>query len=211
RARDAVVPVTWVPSIESLVATRDAIGGADRSGGIALSLEPVWLSSRQSLRRRLGDARSAIPSLEAVVLRGSAPLDHRAVLVEEGIRTICLDGFSDVARVSRRPAPRGWPCRTIVWGLWEVRGGPQPARGMVRSLLSWRSGPDPAPGSLAILHAGQAGEGVRATSARLERLIAWVERRRRSEPLHLAGLCDVPDLLAGAGQGPLAGSVLKAA
>ena len=45
----------------------------------------------------------------------------------------------------------------------------------------------------------------------LERLLGWVDRRRRTDTLHLAGLCDVPALLAGAGQMPLGGSVLKAA
>ena len=154
RAREAIVPVTWVASIDSLAATSGAIGGADRSGGIALALEPSWFSSRQMLRRMLGRARTAVPSLSTVVLRGAAPLDHRAVLVEEGIRTICVDSFDDVARVSRRPAPQGWPCRTVVWGLWEVKSVPQTARGMLRSLIPWRSAPRPALGSLALLHAG---------------------------------------------------------
>ena len=214
RAREAIVPVTWVASIDSLAATSGAIGGADRSGGIALALEPSWFSSRQMLRRMLGRARTAVPSLSTVVLRGAAPLDHRAVLVEEGIRTICVDSFDDVARVSRRPAPQGWPCRTVVWGLWEVKSVPQTARGMLRSLIPWRSAPRPALGSLAVLHAGQGstdGEAPRATMGHLERLLGWVERRRRSDTLHLAGLCDVPALMAGAGQMPLAGSVLKAA
>jgi len=214
RTREAVVPVTWVASIDALAATRDAIGGADRSGGIAVALEPDWFSSRQMLRRMLGQARTAVPSLATVVLRGAAPLDHRAVLVEEGIRTICVDGFDDVARVSRRPAPQGWPCRTVVWGLWEVKSGPQTARGVLGSLMPWRSGPRPASGSLAVLHAGRAAaeaDAPLATMAQLDRLLGWAERRRRSDTLHLAGLCDVPALLAGAGQMPLSGSVLKAA
>jgi hypothetical protein len=213
RTRQAVVPVTWVTPIESLASTLDVLGGADRSGGVALEMDPSWLSSRQSLRRMLGRARATIPSLDTVVLRGPVPLEHRAVLVEEGIRTVAVDGFSDVARVSRRPAPHGWPCRSVVWGLWEVRSGSPSPSTMIAKLFSWGSFQRPVPGGLAVLHAGEGlpGDSSQATLGRLERLLSWVDRQRRSGTLHLAGLADVPALLAGAGHLTLRGSVLKAA
>lgn len=213
RSREAVVPVTWVTPLESLASTCDVLGGADRSGGVALALEPSWLSSRQCLRGMLGRARAVVPSLDAVVLRGAGPLEHRAVLVEEGIRTVAVETFQDVAKVSRRPAPHGWPCRSVVWGLWEVRSGSPPPSGMIARLFSWRSFPRPAPGGLAVVHVGDGlpGDASPATMSRLDRLVAWVDRRRRSGALHLAGLTDVPALLAGVGRVPLRGSVLKAA
>lgn len=213
RTREAVVPVTWVATLESLASTRDVLGGADRSGGLALALEPAWLSSRQCLRGMIGRARAVVPSLDAVVLRGAAPLEHRAVLVEEGIRTVAVDAFGDVAKVSRRPAPDGWPCRSVVWGLWEIRSGPVPASGVMARLFSWRSFPRTTPGGLAIVHVGEepSGDSSPTTTNRLERLLGWVDRQRRSEAVHLAGLTDVPALLAGVGRLPLHGSVLKAA
>lgn len=213
RTREAVVPVTWVAPLESLASTCDVLGGADRSGGVALAMDPSWLSSRQSLRGMLGRARAVVPSLDAAVLHGTEPLEHRAVLVEEGIRTVAVEAFGDVAKVSRRPAPHGWPCRSVVWGLWEVRSGSPPPAGMIARLFSWRSFPRSVPGGLAVVHVGEglSGDSSPATVNRLERLLAWVERQRRSGAVHLAGLTDVPALLAGVGRLPLRGSVLKAA
>lgn len=210
--RESVVPITWVAAIESLAETCDALGGADRSGGIALEIDPSWLSSRQRLRGMLGRARTDVPSLDAVVLRGGGPLEHRGVLVEEGIRTVAVDDFESVARVSRRPAPEGWPCRSVVWGLWEVRSGAPAAAGVIGRLLPWRSFPRPPAGGLAVVHVGHGlGGGSSSQTAHLERLLAWVERQRQRGGLHVAGLADVPALLAGVGRPPLCGSVLKAA
>jgi len=158
----------------------------------------------------LGRARAAIPSLDTVVLRGSTPLVHRAVLVEEGVRTICVDHFDDQTRGNRRPAPQGWVCRSVVWGLWEVQAAPQHFSGFVRKLFPWSEAPHLVSGSLAVLHAGSGGT-PRATHERLVKLLRWVDRKRCTGDLHLAGLVDVPALLKGAGHGAFGGSVLKAA
>ena len=208
--KQAIVPVTWVAATEDLERVRDAVGGADRSGGIALELSPSWFSSRQALRQMLGRARAAIPSLDTVVLRGSTPLIHRAVLVEEGVRTICVDHFDNQTRGNRRPAPQGWACRSVVWGLWEVQTTPPHFSGFVRNLFSWSAAPRLVSGSLAVLQAGGGGT-TRGTHERLVQLLRWVDRKRCTGNLHLAGLADVPALLKGAGHGAIGGSVLKAA
>lgn len=187
-------PVTWVVDLDTL-ATRPRLEAA----AVALAIEPAWLASRQTLRRALVQARHAVPDLEAAVLRGG-PLAHHAVLAEEGIRIVAVDAFADVGRGSRRPAPAGWPCRNVAWGLWEVRFCP-PRRS---TAWSWLPGlPAPRRGGLAVADA----EGA----ARLQRLLDWTCRgvaRGRATAVTLAGL---PAILEGRRAAPLSASVLKAA
>lgn len=193
-ATPTATPVTWVVDLDSLASHPRPAAAA-----LALAIDPAWLESRQTLRRALVQARHLVPDLEAAVLRGG-PLAHHAVLAEEGIRIVAVDAFADVGRGSRRPAPTGWPCRNVAWGLWEVRFCP-PRRS---TAWSWLPGlPAPRRGGLAVADA----EGA----ARLQRLLDWTRRGvagGRATAVTLAGL---PAILEGRRSAPLSASVLKAA
>jgi len=186
------VPVTRLLDLESLVRTE--CDGAS----VALMLDAAWLSSRQSLRQAVVRARHAAPRLEAAVLRGAA-LAHHGLLAEEGIRVVIVDEFAPVARGSRRPAPAGWPCRNVAWGLWEVRSCP-PTRGRA---WGWLPGlPAPRRGGLHVADVG---------GPRLQRLTDWADRGVARGQAVAVTLAELPAILEGRRQMPLADSVLRAA
>ena len=193
----AGVPMTRVLTLDTLVRCDVAAPGS----GLALALEPEWLESRQTLRRAVVRARHAAPGLEAAVLRGP-PLAHHAVLAEEGIRVVVVDAFADVGRGSRRPAPAGWPCRNVAWGLWEVRSCP-PRRS---ATWAWLPGlPTPRRGALHVADGGDGGE------ARLRRLLEWAARGAAAGRSVAVFLAELPAILEGRRSAALAASVLKAA
>ena len=139
----------------------------------------------------------------------SSDLD-RGLLVAEGVRTLCVERFESVARGSHRPAPHGWPCRSVVWGLWEVSSAPPAAR-LISRFIPWQTSPLPAPGLLSVVTVSASGASAsRDIRSRLERMLALVTRRRAKAPVQVPHLADIPDLIAGGGQGR-AGSVLRAA
>lgn len=189
-------PTRSAAAVTRVVDLDTLLGGAD-GPDVALAIDPRWLAARQTLRRVLVQARHAAPGLEAAVLRGAA-LAHHAVLAEEGIRAVLVDAFADVGRGPRRPAPAGWPCRNVAWGLWEVRSCP-PRRGRG---WGWLPGlPAPRRGAL---HAAVATAGDR-------RMHDWAARavaRGQAVAVTLAGL---PAILEGRATPALAASVLRAA
>lgn len=212
RPASSPVPMTWVADADALAVAATALR-APGSRDFALRIAPEWLDSKQELRRRLAEARGLVPGLVTAVHRGPRPLAHRTLFVEEGFQIILVDSFADERRASRRPAPTGWPCRNLAWGLWEVMITP-PFRGGLLAWL-WQGGslPRPAPGSLRVLHAGGTDlvGGVGASSVRLERWLAWAERRAASGHATVLPLSSLADALARGGSLPLGGSVLKAA
>lgn len=212
RPSTASVPMTWVADAETL-ALAAAVLRPGTNHDFALRIAPDWLESKQVLRRRLSEARHAMPGLMAAVHRGPRPLSHRTLFVEEGFQIVLVDGFSDERRASRRPPPSGWACRNLAWGLWEVMVA-APFRGGLLAWL-WQGGslPRPTPGSLRVLHAGGTDlvGGVAASSVRLERWLAWAERRTASGRAVTISLANLADVLARGGSLPLGGSVLKAA
>ena len=131
-------------------------------------------------------------------------VEHRDLLVGEGIRTLCVDRFDQVTRGSRRPAPRGWPCRSVLWGLWEVTSTPQPSAGVIGGILPWGGPRILAPGTLCVVHAADSG------SHRLDRLLALVNKKRTRGTVQAATLSDLPELLVAGGQSR-GGSILNAA
>lgn len=155
------VPVTWVADLAG-------IGDLPEHEPVVLDLPAAGLESRQALRDILGAARRHRPTIAAVLVRGQ-PLRHRGVLAEAGIRTALVDAFSDVERGSRRPAPAGWSCRSVVWGLWEVCLTP-PVRGWRRTLQG-SSLPRPRAGALAVVAADTAGG-----DQPLSQCLAWAAR-----------------------------------
>jgi len=201
------VPVTWAATVDVLADV--AAAGGDAAPTMALAIEPAWLDARSTLRRMIVAARQAMPGLETAVLRGPRPLAHAAVLAEEGIRVVVADALDEARRGSRRPAPAGWRCRNSVWGLWEVQAEPQRRAGLVRMLLHG-SMPRPRPGSLHVLQAGRV-PAERPVSGRLDRWMAWAERRIVGGRVRMATPDALPDLVARGGQPPISGSVLKAA
>lgn len=207
------VAITWVASIENLTVLRDAAAAINPAGGrhgVALAIEPAWLRAKTTLRTSLRQARDAWPDLVAAVLRGPVPLEHRDVLVQEGITTIVVDAFDEPLRGSRRPAPRGWPCRSILWGLWEVAAAERRRQGVFGRMRSWWSrSPD---GGLTMLDAGSGSSGQPAAiRSRLERQLGWSRRQIQAGRLQSATLADLPAVIAGGGTAGFRGSVLRAA
>jgi len=207
-AARAGVPVTWAARPADLGTVSTVIGLQATAWDIALALDPSHLQARPTLRSEIASARVIAGSLECVVVSGTPALDHRPLLVEQGIRTIAVGGFDAVTRSSRRPPPTGWPCRSVVWGLWEVQTVSQPPLPTLGRLLPWAFAPRPAPASLTVVHVEPGVSGSRAAFLQLERLTAWMARQPAR--VQAARLSDLPELLGAAGQRD-AGSVLRRA
>lgn len=190
------VPVTWVADLDTIVARGDRLDG----GSLALAIEPGWLASRQALRAALVRARHAVPGIEAAVLRDGR-LAHHAVFAEEGIRAVVVDDFAAVGRTGRRPAPAGWSCRNVAWGLWEVRTCPPRRMGW----SAWLPGlPAPRAGGLYVASAA-------SDAGLLSRLVDWAARGAGHGRAAAIALGDLPAILEGRRPASLAGSVLAAA
>jgi hypothetical protein len=201
------VPVTWIADLASV--TR--CGFAPERSDIALDLDPEWFASRQSLRSAIARARSAVPGIESAVLR-RATLQHREVLAEAGIRTVLVDAFDDVDRGSRRPAPQGWPCRNVAWGLWEVETAARRPKGPWAWLPTFTSLPAARPGSFHLLLDRTIVPGGRpVASPRVERWVEWARARAARGAITAATLADLPAVVERRHRQPLGGSVLKAA
>jgi hypothetical protein len=206
-ARSLSVPVTWLVGVDDLAAVSGA-GDID----VAIDIPPAACGSRQRLRDLLARGRDLLPDITAVVLRGPAPLEHRVLLAEHGISVAIVDAFSDDSRGCRRPAPRGWACRNVVWGLWEVLVTPSRPGG-IAGWFGFGGSPRLSPGGLSVLRGEAAAGGSVAAfmPPRLQRWIAWAAQRRASGGVEVAHLSTLPSLIAGAGRQPIAGSVLRAA
>jgi len=202
------VPVTWAARPADLATVRSVLGMKAAAWDIALALDPPHLLARPTLRNEIASARAIAGRVNCVVAPGTPALDHRPLLVEQGIHTIAVGGFDGVTRSSRRPPPAGWPCRSVVWGLWEVRSVSQPPRPAAGGLLNWAFAPRLAPGSLTVVQIDPATDGQRAALLRAERLTGWVARQ--SARVRAARLSELPELLGAAGQRDT-GSVLRRA
>jgi hypothetical protein len=206
RSRGSNVAVTWTVDLETLATAREA--AADTVPDLALDLTGGWPASRRELRETLRSARQAWPHFEAAIVRGSVGLDHRDALVQEGITTIAVDRFDASSRGSRRPAPRGWPCRSILWGLWEVSLSTPARSGVVGQMTDWcRRGGRPA--GLTVLDAGRSISAASVRS-RFDRHLAWI-RRRAPTGLRAVTLSAMPTILRGGIDAAAQGSVLRAA
>lgn len=206
------LPVTWIAGLDQLPLVAEHAATVCPSQHVALEIPAN--QSRQELRQLLARATAEAQGLDAAAIRGPLPAEHRRVLVDNGIRVVCRDRFDDITRGSRRPAPQGWPCRSTLWGLWEVTQTTATPPGLVSRLLPWGSQPGPRPGSLSVLDIG--GPGQVASDAttirgRIEQWRSWAERRQASGQVVFEALSDLPALIAGGGRLPVGGSVLKAA
>ncbi|MFM8703241.1 MAG: hypothetical protein ACKOHG_05130 [Planctomycetia bacterium] len=80
-------------------------------------------------------------------------------------------------------------------------------------MLPWRPSPLAAPGLLSVVTLSATDTGTAASReirGSLDRVLGMVSRRRAKGPVQVPHLADIPDLIAGVGQGR-AGSVLRAA
>lgn len=204
----AGVPVSWAARPADMPVVLGVLDTVAIRFDVALDLDHDALASRPALRRELAAARAVAGAVHCAVAAGSPRLEHRSLLVEQGIQTIALGGFDGVARSSRRPPPAGWACRTVVWGLWEARTVPEPRRPRLFRLLPWGVGTMATPGGLTVVHIDPATTGSRVGRVRLERLVQWIGRCTATVEATL--LSDLPGLLGVAGQRE-AGSVLRRA
>lgn len=214
RAATDDAPVTWTTTYEMLPMVREAAKATPATvpPSIAIDLSDRWPTTRQSLRHELRSARAIWPALDTVVLHGPVALDHRDVLVQEGITTAGIDQFDAHPRGSRRPAPQGWRCRSIVWGLWEVAVGERPRRTIMDRVAAWRSHAGRA-GRLTVLHAGNRDQktSIAVIRSKLDRHRAWARRRADAGTVQTVRLSDLPSIIAGRDDTASRGSVLKAA
>jgi hypothetical protein len=206
RSRGSNVPVTWTVDLETLATAREA--AADTVPDLAIDLTAVGSASRRDLRETLRSARQAWPHCEGAILRGPAALDHRDALVQEGITTIAVDHFDACSRGSRRPAPRGWPCRSMLWGLWEVSLTTPARSGVVGQMTDWclRGGRT---AGLTVLDAGGSNS-LATVRSRFDRHLAWI-RRKATTGLRAVTLSAMPAVLRGGIDAAAQGSVLRAA
>lgn len=211
-AKSSPVPVTWIAGADRLAEIAAAAEAAGSAAALAVDIPPAVCGSRQKLRDLLARAMAAAPGLAAAVLRGPTPLANRTLLVERGIGVALVDSFDGGERGSRRPSPRGWPCRNAVWGLWEVLATPHRPRG-IAGWLGFTTMPRLKPGGLHVVAgetAGSASSDPGAAVARLDRWVGWAGRRARHGAV-VTTLDRLPDLVGHDARTPLAGSVLRAA
>lgn len=201
-------PITWAARPAELATVASVLGPGTTADHVALALDPAHLQSRPTLRSEIASARAIAGGVGCVVASGTPALDHRPLLVEQGIHTIAVGAFDDVIRSSRRPPPAGWPCRSVVWGLWEVQTVPRPPLPALGRLLPRAFAPRLSPGSLTVVHLEQGLSGSQAALHQMERLTTWMARQ--AHRVQAARLSELPELLGAAGQRD-AGSVLRRA
>jgi hypothetical protein len=203
------VPVTWIVTAERIRAATETIGSARGSHEFALQIPQAAFASRHRLRTLLAMGREALPTLTAIAVRGGEPIEHRAMLVDEGVQVVLVDSLSSDSRGSRRPAPTGWRCRNSSWGLWEIELSPATRRGPL-SLFGIGSRPHVPRGGLAVVAAdGQDSQGL--VHHRLERLATWADRLSTRGTAEVVSLSSLLARLSGDDQQAAAGSVLRAA
>jgi hypothetical protein len=209
--RRPAVPVTWLAPWDRLAEAALLASGQPGSAA-ALELPAAAFASRHRLRTLLARGREAMPDLVTIAVRGGEQLEHRSLLVEEGIRLAVVESLGGTGRGSRRPAPSGWRCRNASWGLWEVELSP-PRRDGPLGWLRLSDLPRPRGRSLHVLRTDgfASGNGGAYPAPRFERWLAWAGRhvgRGRADAVSLPGLVD---RLTGGEQAAADRSVLRAA
>lgn len=209
--RRPAVPVTWLATWERLAEAATLARGQAGSAA-ALEVPAGAFASRQRLRTLLARGRAAMPDLVAIAVRGSDQLEHRSLLVEEGIRVAVVSSLGPAGRGSRRPAPSGWRCRNAAWGLWEVELSPARRQGPL-GWLRLPGLPRPRSRSLHVLLTDglASGNGGAQLSTRLERWLAWAGRHVDRGAAEAVSLPRLVSRLTGEEQGSGDRSVLRAA
>lgn len=202
--------VTWAATVERLPHVMDRLGSATSAHRVGLLIPSGAAVSRQSLRGLLTAVNAASPGIDTAWIRGPLPHDCRRMLVDAGIGVVLRDRLEFATRGVRRPAPNGWPCRSILWGLWEVTTAAAVPPGMIGRILPWANADRPRPGGLAVVDLAGDTPSPSAIRDRLDRWHSWA-RSQRVGGVEVAALSTLPDLITGAARRPWSGSVLKAA
>ena len=213
RSQASNIPVTWIVRDQMLPLTAQAAKrtGFETPPSLALDLSQNKPNSRQQLRCVITKNRSVWPFLESVVLYGSDSIRHRDTLVEEGIKTIAVDYFDDTHQVTRRPAPPGWPCRSILWGLWELALHSNNHHSFLGTLHRFMH-PSLHRGLLIrrVDSAGQR-ESLLSIRKRYDKNLRWAHRQSQNSKITFISLCDLPIVLQQSSSSALKGSILRAA
>lgn len=194
--------ISWYGSLDQLGAWPDS------EQPPAILIDPATASSRRELRRVLRTARQAAPQLRAAVIEGESGPPQPDLMVEEGIAVVLTSRFSGTGR-PRRPAPAGWPCRSVQWGLWELLRHNPTANSWRAKLFQQTPVPRLGPGTLAAIDA------VAPTgnfeSRRVKSLLARVKGQVASGRLIVPKLEELPSLVCRGSSSQTPSSILRAA
>jgi len=196
------VAVTWCVASADLEQWASATGNARelavRVGEAAREGSVERSEIREAVRQRV---------VSAAVVEGDRPLDHRRLLVEGGIEVVATERLHAVDRQTRRPAPHGWDCRCVLWGLWET-GYTAPRRRMFGLLEDTR----PRAGGLTVVATGcRPGDRAEVGLARLRLTLSQLKPGLRSQTTTECLLADLPARLQGGHTSEDRGSILAAA
>jgi hypothetical protein len=205
----AGVPITWIAPLGRLRQIAAAAAAAGIEPSVALDVSAI--DTRSGLRASFAEAAASLATIEAAAVRGRLPAEQRRGLAEAGVRAILRDSFDGNGPGVRRPAPRGWPCRSVLWGLWETTPSPAAPPTAIGRLLPWATGATTTAGGLTVpeLARGSATDPGQLR-VRVEQWQAWAGRQGTGA-VSFARLAELPALVAGASRVPDGGSVLRAA
>jgi len=174
----------------------------------AILIDSAAASSRRELRSVLRAARQAVPQLRAAVIEHEMEVPQPDLLVEEGITVVLTSRFSGTGR-PRRPAPAGWPCRSVQWGLWELLRHSSTAKSWRPKLFQQSGVPRLSPGTLAGIDAATPTGSFEGR--RIKSLMARVKKQVASGRLIVPKLEELPGLVCGGSSSQAPSSILRAA
>lgn len=195
--------ISWYGSLDQLGAWQDS------EQPPAILIDPATASSRRELRSILQAGRQAVPRLQAAVIEGDRSVPQPDLLVEEGIAVVLTSQFSSAGR-PRRPAPAGWACRSVQWGLWEVLRHNHPTARSWRAKL-FQPGAVPRLGSGMLAAIDAATPTGSLDSRRLKSLLNRTAGQVASGKLIMPKLEDLPGLVCGDNTSQAPSSILRAA
>jgi hypothetical protein len=196
------IEVTWCVAPTGM---RSWLSGADSGRELAVRIGDA--DREGSLSRGEIQAAVRLKGVSAAVVDGDRPLDHRRLLVENGIEIVVTQRLHPVNRQTRRPAPLGWDCRCVLWGLWEA-GYTAPRRRLLGLLEDSR----PRAGGLTVISTGcRPGERAEAGIARLRQTLGHLQASLRSHRIEPRLLADLPTVLPRGHSNGDRGSILAAA
>lgn len=198
------IPVTWVVTPEQASQWFETSGAQQPLAvriGDPLAAEPM---ERAEIR---GSLHASGGQVSAAVLEGDQPLEHRELFLEAGIDIVASSRLHRANRGSRRPAPHGWECRCLLWGLWEA-AFTAPRRRLFGLVAESR----PQRGRLTLLQTGcRHGEPADVGFARLRQTLSQVQAGLGRGGVEASLLSELPSLLQGGHTTADRGSILAAA
>jgi hypothetical protein len=193
---------------EEFSADTPPAGHPDSEQPPAILIDSAAASSRRELRSVLRAARQAVPQLRAAVIEHEMEVPQPDLLVEEGITVVLTSRFSGTGR-PRRPAPAGWPCRSVQWGLWELLRHSSTAKSWRPKLFQQSGVPRLSPGTLAGIDAATPTGSFEGR--RIKSLLARVKKQVASGRLIVPKLEELPGLVCGGSSSQAPSSILRAA